>query len=184
MTSDEAQFIRRLNSALPRTQRRSIPHEGSTPTEPTAGFTATIEVLQKANNRDYSQEVNSHLGREHDSFWSLYLEPRLIRRTHAALLRKRAVTLRILEEYRSVNSRSRQKTHRVHEFLQLVEQRLQQVEEIVSDDAFTTQKIAIRKAVAAIREHCEATQRNNVQAEAWDERLWSVLDEIDTNASS
>ncbi|MGY5127377.1 hypothetical protein [Streptomyces nigrescens] len=172
---DEAAFLRRLNSALPKEHRYPIPASTTTNPQPRtrSDVQHTLETLKGLTGSGYAHLVHSHTGREHDELWQLLLDPTLIRRTHAALARKRTATLRRLQE-----PRGRQANERTRGYLELIETRLQQVESLLGDDVYKDLRNTINRLAAAIGQHRTASQTAGVIPEDWDRRLWDVLDAV------
>ena len=173
---DEAVFLRKLNAALPREKRHSLPRPASE--RPDADKAQAVKALQQLGSSAYAQRVISHLGTEHEGQWALFLDRALIRRTYAALNRKRAATLRAEDQLKARQSPDSDRVRRLHGFLDLLDMRIQQVEALIPGDPVNVQRHTIGKLTAAIRAHREAVQNNQMEPEPWDERLWAVLDEI------
>jgi hypothetical protein len=163
-----------MNGALPRERRRPILQEAA------ANVLAadTVESLQQLTDGGYSYRVTTSVAHTFNEQWALYLHPVLIRRTHAVLLRKRAAELRSEEGRRGHNSSDNKRRNRVRKFLDLLEERIDQVETELGGTVFEEQRRTIRLLEQAIESHREALADNDVIPEAWDEQLWRALDRL------
>ncbi|MFJ1993035.1 hypothetical protein [Streptomyces asiaticus] len=172
---DEAQFLRKLNSALPREKRHPLPPPKRSPDTDAAH---TVETLQALSSTAYTQHVIAHLGAEHDDQWALFLDRALIRRTHAALARKRSAALRA-EQQPHAEGADADRKRRLHAFFDLIDTRIQQVESLLPGNPVRQQRDTIMKLVSAIRAHHDAATQAGMTPEPWDQRLWAVLRQID-----
>ena len=181
-SADEAAFIRKLNSALPIEKRLPLPERNTRPaTGPQTKYQSPpdeAEALDALSNSGYAQKVISNLGVENDHLWDLLLHPVRIRRTHSVLVRKRAATLRDVERPRSDNSTAKQRNARIRAFLELIDKRINEVEDQLGDNPLESQRRIIKRLATAIRQHRDETTRQGLEPEPWDERLWQVLNEI------
>lgn len=176
----EDAFLRRLNSSLPKERRRPLPTTSACAPEEHSGPSTedAVNALDALHGTAYTQQVAGHLGQEHDAQWHLYLHPRLRHRTRAALIRRRALALRSLQDTADGRAATRA---RIRSFLRLLEQRLQQAEDTIGDDPLAIQRRAVHKLAAAIRAHRNTALAQGVEPEPWDRQLWNAVDELDAS---
>lgn len=171
MDQEQIAFLRRLNSALPKEKRHALPVHS-----PRTGTYArhTPDSLHALGNSEYAKLVTDNLGHEHQELWDHFLSPAFIHRTHVALIRKRAATVRLLREPRH---ESRKQQTRL--YLNLINERLEQVESALDDDVVQAQRLTIRRLTAAIQTHRAALRDAGIEPEPWDLHLWKTLDAAD-----
>jgi hypothetical protein len=171
--------LRRMNSVLPKEKRHPIPalHE---PTGPHAvpPSAPAVESLLAMSRRDYAELVCANLSADKDDQWALYLDPRLIQLTHSVLVRKRAAVARLTRDTRE--SASSHVGRRRWVFIDMLESRIQQTEAALPDDVLTSDRHTARRLFAAVQAHRRALTVNGVQPEAWDLKLWQVVDDLTT----
>jgi hypothetical protein len=170
-------MLRRLNSALPKEQRRAIPplHEPAH-TGPDRAPEATIDFLLAMSRSNYMDLVCGDLAADKDDRWALYLDPRLIQLTHSVLIRKRSAAARLTRETRE--SAESEVGRRRWRFIEMLESRIQQVEAALPDAVLTSDRHTTRRLFAAIHAHRRALVANGVEPEAWDLKLWQAADEL------
>ncbi|MFG2359455.1 hypothetical protein [Streptomyces sp. NPDC048521] len=122
--------------------------------------------------RAYAQLVCETLSSGKDDLWDLYLDPRLIQLTHSVLTRKQAAVARLK------NDPSTQAGRRRRNFLDMLENRIQQVEDVLPDSVWTSDRDTTRRLFAAIQAHRRALTANNVTPESWDLALWQTVDDL------
>lgn len=168
--------LRRLNSVLPKEQRRPIPPLHDTRPTPESDqqeiSPSTVEDLLAMPRSEYTQHVTDHLGAEHDDQWALFLHPSLVQFTHSVLIRKHAAAARLKSDPGTVIGRRRRN------FLEMLESRIQQVETALPDEVVTSDPNAARRLFAAIQAHRRAQTANGVTPEQWDLDLWLSADEL------
>jgi hypothetical protein len=170
-------MLRRLNSVLPKEQRRPIPtlHDArpaSTPQAQPEDTATTLDALLAMPRGTYTQHICDHLGAEHDDQWRLFLHPTLIQFTHSVLVRKHATVARLKNDPETQTGRRRTT------FLDLLESRIQQVEAALPDAIMTSDRNTARRLFAAIQAHRRALTANGATAESWDSELWRVADQL------
>lgn len=174
-------MLRRLNSVLPKEQRRPVPPLHDTLTDPPAQRpdptinTVDVDALLAMPRSQYTQYVCDHLGAEHDDTWALFLHPSLVQFTHSTLLRKHTAVARLKNDPATVTGRRRRN------FLDLLEGRIQQVEAALPDQVVTSDRNTARRLFAAIQAHRRAQTANGVTPEPWDHDLWRTADDLITH---
>lgn len=164
-------LLRRINSVLPKEKRHAIPplHE---PTGPAPAVDSLLAMPRSA----YAELVCSNLSADKDDLWALYLDSRLIQLTHSVLVRKRAAVARLTRDTReSAESRI---GRRRWAFIDMLESRIQQTEAALPDTVLTSDRHTAHRLFAAVQAHRRALAANGVQAEAWDLKLWQVVDDL------
>ena len=163
--------LRRLNSALPKEQRHAIPslnpaHQPKK-RQPSGH---TVESMLALSRADYTSLVCGHLRAEDEDAWSYFLDPQLLQLTHSVLVRKHAV----VAETRDGSPADRRR----RDFLDMLQSRIQQAEELLPDDVLPSQLAAARRLFGAIQTHRRALAKNGIEPEAWDLKLWKAADDF------
>jgi hypothetical protein len=166
-------MLRRLNAVLPKEKRHPIPplHGSATP-QPADPAQPSVDDLLSMPRRAYAQLVCESLSSGKDNLWDLYLDPRLIQLTHSVLIRKHAAVVRLKNDPATQTGRRRRN------FLDMLENRIQQVEEALPDAVWAPDRDTTRRLFAAIQAHRRALTTNNVAPEPWDLALWQTVDDL------
>lgn len=175
------EFLRRLNSALPKEQRHTYESpEPAQPTQPTpAAATTTVGDLLNLGKNAYSRTVQQHISITHEAMWALFLDPRLVTRTYQALRRIHANLQRVAEEEKLAGTGSSTVRRRRRDFYTMTTERLQQVEALLPDDYFQPGREAneaLRVLTAAVHKHRASVVEADVIPEEWDTQLWKAAD--------
>jgi hypothetical protein len=170
-------LLRRLNSALPKERRHPIPplHHPAQPKARQQALPAVDDLLAMTRS-EYTAQVCADLSADKDHMWVLYLDPKLIQITYSVLMRKRAALSRLTRDTRE--SASSQIGRRRWKFIEMLEARIQQAEAAFPDDVLTSDRNTARRLFAAVQAHRRALTANDAQPEAWDLKLWQVLDDL------
>lgn len=166
--------LRRLNAVLPKEQRRSIPllHDPVSSQKQNASGADPVEQMLTMTRSDYFQYVCDNLSSDKDHLWDLFLDPRMVHLTQQALARKRAHVVHLkLSPETDVGRRRRN-------FLDMVENRMQQVQEALPASVLTFGESGTRRLFAAIQAHRRALATNRVEPEPWDLALWKTVDDL------
>ena len=173
--------LRRMNAVLPKEQRHPIPplHDPGAPAQDRPS-TAAVETLLAMPRRAYQDLVCSNLAADKDDMWALYLDPRVIQFTHAALIRKRAALARLTRDTRE--SAASKIGRRRWSFIEMLESRIQQTESCLPDNVLTSDRNTARHLFAAIQAHRRALIAHRVHPEPWDVELWQAIDNLTARA--
>lgn len=178
--SNTNEFLRRLNSALPKEQRHAYESpEPVQPMQPKPGATPTVDDLLNLGKNAYSSTIQQHISIEHEAMWALFLDPQLVTRTYQALRRIYANLLRVAEKGKFADGESSAVRRRRRSFYEMVTERLQEVEALLPDDYFLPGREAyesLRLLTAAVHKHRASVVEADVIPEEWDTQLWKAAD--------
>ncbi|NUS82800.1 MAG: hypothetical protein HOY75_08600 [Streptomyces sp.] len=167
--------LRRINAVLPKEQRHPIPplHD---PALPPQTLDTDVDTLLAMPRRAYAELVCDNLAAGKDDAWAAYLHPRLIQLTYSVLVRKRAMLARLTRDTRE--SAETRVGRRRWAFIEMLEDRIQQVEAAMPDAVLTSDRGTARRLFAAIQAHRRACIANQVTPEPWDLMLWKAVDDL------
>jgi hypothetical protein len=166
--------VRRINAVLPKEKRNPIPplHGPETTQKRDSPGGDPVEQMMTMTRSDYFQYVCANLSADKDHLWDQFLDPRIVHLTHQALARKRALVVRLKMSPETDVGRRRRN------FLDMVENRMQQVQEALPTLVLTSGETSVRRLFAAIQAHRRALATNRVEPEPWDLALWKVADDL------